>query len=179
MRTLAKYKRPVESIVMSAGGRLLSTGETNEDVKVWNVMTGKVEKSLKRYSETYDYLDGGSERASLNDKVSCLQTFSGEGLLSVTSTEMKIGNILTGKYTTIQRSHTQEITSLVALPDKKAVSGSANGTIRVWDLDLARLYANRERDPRILSGRQDSIYSLAVSPDGRFVSGSREGKIKL
>jgi WD40 repeat protein len=55
--------------------------------------------------------------------------------------------------------------------DGLAVSGSYNGTLRVWDLSLGECL-------RTLDGR-DRVTAVAVTADGRAVSGSGDGTIQV
>ncbi|MFI6061238.1 protein kinase [Streptomyces sp. NPDC051286] len=54
-----------------------------------------------------------------------------------------------------------------------AVSGSNDGTVRVWAVDLGTC-------TRLLEGHEDRVESVCLSSDGRLVlSGSREGTVRL
>ncbi|QIV96139.1 WD40 repeat protein [Allofrancisella inopinata] len=73
----------------------------------------------------------------------------------------------------ILTGHYNSITSLLALPDGRIVSGSVDGTIRVWNL-------NDPTNPIILTGHNNRIItSLLALPDGRIVSGSADGTIRI
>src|SRR5689334_17105657 len=63
--------------------------------------------------------------------------------------------------------HTDWVTAMAVTPDGgRAISGSRDMTIKVWDLAAGRLQYS-------LAGHRDGISSLAVSPDGRsLASGS-------
>ena len=52
------------------------------------------------------------------------------------------------------------------LPDGRAVSGSKDSTVRLWDLESGT--------SRVLTGHTGSVTSLAVLADGRVVSGSKD-----
>jgi WD40 repeat protein len=70
--------------------------------------------------------------------------------------------------------HESWVTSLVLTPDgKKLISGSWDGTVRVWDVDTGKA------DP-ILESHKSKIYSVAVSRDGkRAASGGGNGEVYL
>jgi WD40 repeat protein len=70
--------------------------------------------------------------------------------------------------------HTGDVHRMAVSADgRTAVSGGADGTVRVWD--LARTAA-----PRELTGHTDDVYAVAVSTDGRTaVSGGHDGTVRV
>ena len=70
--------------------------------------------------------------------------------------------------------HESWVTALVLTPDgKKLISGSWDGTVRVWDVETGKA------DP-ILESHKSKIYSVAVSRDGkRAASGGGNGEVYL
>ncbi len=56
--------------------------------------------------------------------------------------------------------------------DGRVVSGSHDGTVKVWDL-------NSGQEQRTLSGHGDGVRGLALTGDGRVVSGSKDGTVKV
>jgi len=72
------------------------------------------------------------------------------------------------------RGHESWVTALALMPDgKKLISGSWDGTVRVWDVETGKA------DP-ILESHKSKIYSVAVSRDGkRAASGGGNGEVYL
>ena len=68
--------------------------------------------------------------------------------------------------------HTGRVLALAALPDGHLASGSADGTIRVWDI-AARA------EIVVWTGHDDDVTGVAALPDGRVVSGSKDKTVRI
>ncbi|MBP7828686.1 MAG: TIR domain-containing protein [Kiritimatiellae bacterium] len=70
--------------------------------------------------------------------------------------------------------HADEVSSVSVSPDgRRAVSGSSDKTLRVWDLETGQCL-------RTLEGHADGVSSVSVSPDGRrAVSGSSDKTLRV
>jgi len=64
--------------------------------------------------------------------------------------------------------HGYGVRALALTGDGRVVSGSSDGTVKVWDL-------NSGQEQRTLSGHGGWVWALAVTVDGRVVSGSDAG----
>ncbi len=62
--------------------------------------------------------------------------------------------------------------SVAVIKDGKAVSGSSDGTIKIWDIRSGKLL-------KTLTGHKYSVSSVAVTKDNKVVSGSADGTIKI
>jgi len=79
----------------------------------------------------------------------------------------------------ILRGHTSYVTS-VAVNGNTVVSGSADRTVRVWDLSDGTLLRTLTASSCAGAGHTACVASVAISPDGdRIVSGSADGTIKV
>ena len=72
------------------------------------------------------------------------------------------------------KGHTRSVLSVAVTPDgKKAVSGSWDNALKVWDLESGR-------EVQTLQGHTLSVNAVAVTPDGkRAVSGSDDNTLKV
>jgi WD40 repeat protein len=69
--------------------------------------------------------------------------------------------------------HTGIVSAVAVLPDGRAISGSSDSTIRLWDLETGRCL-------RTLYGHADSVTGVAVLPDGhQAISGSNDKTLRL
>ena len=74
----------------------------------------------------------------------------------------------------VLEGHSDRVSTVALCADgRRAVSGSCDGTLRVWDLDTGACL-------RVLEGHSDLVNSVAVCPDGRrVVSGSRDKALRV
>ena len=70
--------------------------------------------------------------------------------------------------------HADYVYSVTITPDgKKAVSGSRDNTLRLWDIESGACL-------KVLEGHTDTVYSVALTPDGkRVVSGSSDKTLRM
>ena len=68
--------------------------------------------------------------------------------------------------------HGGGVNALALTGDGRVVSGSSDGTVKVWDL-------NSGQEERTLSGHGGGVKALALTGDGRVVSGSSDGTVKV
>jgi WD40 repeat protein len=70
------------------------------------------------------------------------------------------------------KGHQSYVTSLTQLPDGSLASGSADKTIRIWNLHFGNSL-------HVLEGHEDWVTSLVVLPNGSLASGSRDATIRI
>ncbi len=69
------------------------------------------------------------------------------------------------------RVHEGLVYSICVTDDGKIVSGSDDGTVRVWDMEGKEL--------AVCKGHEDLIRSVCVTKDGKIVSGSDDGTVRV
>ena len=68
--------------------------------------------------------------------------------------------------------HTDTVQALAVTADGKVISGSADKTLKVWNLDTGQCL-------KTLQGHTNVVAALTVIADGRVVSGSHDGTLKV
>jgi WD40 repeat protein len=165
-RTLTGHSGTVYSIAISPDGKTLVSGSSDETIKIWNLATGQLLRTLT-------FTDYFSE----NNVYSVAISPDGKTLVGSSET-IKIWNLATGQLLRTLTVRSGSVRSIAISPDGKTlVSGNADGTIKIWNLATGQLL-------RTLTGHSDKppswVNSIAISPDGKtLVSGSDDTTIKI
>ena len=135
------------------------SGSKDGAIRIWNVTTGKVVKTL---------VEDGSPVRSI--------VYSNDGKLSASAMEdntIRLLNADTGQQKVLT-GHTGEVHTLDFSNDGRLLaSGSADKTIRIWSL-------KDKRSPQILAEHEGGVTSVQFSSDQKLlISGSLDGKVKI
>ena len=163
VRTFALGGSPLECLAVLPDGERALTGQADGELRMWHVSTGR------RLGE----LSVGRGR-----RIVCLAP-SRDGrraLVAASGPGNDIAVVDLQRFEIVQHLRGQggEVTCLAFAPDhRRAVSGSADGGICIWDVDAARLVKR-------LGGRGGRLARLAVSPDGqRVLSAGDDHTVRL
>eukprot|EP00906_Rhabdomonas_costata_P038761 RCo054841 len=150
----------VFSVSISPDGNLLASGSWDKTIKLWNLESGKLERTLTGHT-------GWVRAVAISPNGSRLVSGSDDGTV-------KVWNLLTGKVVRTLTGHKSDVRAVVISPDaNRLVSGSADGIIKIWNLRSGRL-------ERTLSGNAGDFIPLTISFNGtRLASGGRKGTIKV
>jgi WD40 repeat protein/serine/threonine protein kinase len=141
------------------GKRIASTGGEDDQIKVWDTVTGQGIWSIwghDYYAYSVSFSPDGKFLASGGDN------------------EIKIWDAPTGSNVMTLRGQDASVCSVAFSPDGKYVaSGSRDNTIRVWDITTRETMMT-------LRGHEHVVQGVRFTPDGkRLVSHSWDGKIKI
>lgn len=168
VQTLRGHTRAVLSMTSLTNNRLAS-GSSDATIRIWNLTTG-TSHILMGHTDWVSALvmlpderlasgsdDGTIRLWDLNMSKAHICEVRREGDLTITSSE-------------VLRSHKYRVYALAVLPDGRLASGSADNTIRIWD--LATGSSEVLRCP-------DWIRTLAVLPDGRLAAGCDDATVRV
>eukprot|EP00742_Colponemidia_sp_Colp-10_P004434 GILJ01004734.1.p1 GENE.GILJ01004734.1~~GILJ01004734.1.p1 ORF type:complete len:824 (+),score=148.01 GILJ01004734.1:503-2974(+) len=166
------HQSPVCSVAFSHNGLMLATG-SEWNAQLFNVETGE---KITQLEEPKSMKTG---RPSSRDEhfVRCVCFSHDDTLLAASFPDyaVKIWNIKERKLIHSLTGHTEEVFAVdFSSNGKYVISGSADATARLWDLQtgqLVRIFGGPE-EISIKKGlpRIGSISSVAISPDSRFVA---------
>ncbi len=200
--TLTGHSGKVSSITICPDTQSLVSGCADKTIKVWNVNTGKVIRTLSQNSAEVSSVavspDGNllavgscnTPRSNVKvwhistgkllhtllghqKPVNCVAISSDGQILASGSNKIKIWNLHNGdRICTLW--HSSVVNAAVISPDgTMLISGSSDNKIRLWN-------PHTGEPLRTLNGHSGGVKSVAVSPDGQIlVSGSSDKTIKI
>jgi WD40 repeat protein len=151
-------------------GRQVVSGAADNTVKVWELSSGRLIRSLEGHTAAV---------------TSVAITSNGRQVVSGAEDQtVKVWELGTGRLVRSLEGHTGPVWSVAVTPDgaaspegsegsnRQIVSGANDQTVKVWELDTGRLV-------RSLAGHAGSVRSVAVTPDGhQVVSGAGDRTVK-
>lgn len=159
-KTLQSHSQSVWATAISANGQVLASGSQDNTIKVWNALTGELQRTLLGHKDTVRTLAMSADGQTLA---------SGSG-----DTTIKLWDLSRGELIDTLSGHTSPVWSVDLAPDGKTlISAGEDGSINIWNL-------NTGLAKTIKSAHEDRIFAVALSPDGRtFATGSKDKTIKL
>jgi WD40 repeat protein len=192
----------VFSIAFSPDGKSLAIGDTNGEIRLWQVKNAKQMLSLKGHESwvwSVSFSPDGQTLASSSQDCTiklwdirtgqCLITLQG-GDSIVRSVELspdgqvlasghgdatvRLWDVLTGTCLRTLQGHDRSVWSVSFNPDGRTLaSGSDDQTVKLWDVHTGACL-------RTLSGHGSWVWSVSFSPDGQtLASGSDDRTVKL
>ena len=189
---LTDHKLDVNSIVFSPNGQLLASGHKFNNIRLWDIETGKLELIFKGHkyplwTQSVAFAPNGDMLASLSISIQS----------SDSKAEILLWDAATGEYITTLIGHDKAIDNSIPLHSSSIafspngeilVSGSLDGTVRLWDANTATSDSFFRQLRRTVFGyhkgtiraHTSHVLSVALSPDGRILaSGSSNTAIRL
>jgi len=174
MKTFSGHKEPINTVCWSPDGTRIASGgglSTDNVIRIWDVASGRELKQLVGHRNTVHALtwtvDGKMLISASGDRtIRMWEPNLGKALFNFRGKEAGDKTLYTGT-----KAHHEAVFGLAVLPDgKRAVSGSDDESVRLWNLESCI-------EIRTLMGMQGKVRSVASSPDGKTVLvGSLERK---
>jgi WD40 repeat protein len=148
------------SIAFSPNGKLLAIGDTNGEIRLWQVKNAKQMLSLKGHESWVWSI-----------------SFSPDGQTLASSSQdctVKLWDIRTGQCLTTLQGGNSIVRSVELSPDGQVLaSGHGDATVRLWEVLTGTCL-------RTLQGHDRSVWSVSFNPDGQtLASGSDDQTVKL
>ncbi len=192
----------VWAVSFSPDGSTLASGNDNNTIKLWDVLTGECLKLLQGHTDrvwSVAWSRDGKTLASGSDDQTVrfwnIQTgqsvktlsehtdrvvsvaFNASGTVLASASEdrtIRLWNVSTGECLKTLSGHTGSVRAVAFGPDETLLaSASEDRTIKLWNVSTGECL-------KTLSGHTSSIRSLSFSPDGEMlVSGSDDQTLRL
>jgi|GEM_PF-988332 len=200
------YSKAINVVAISPNGRQAVTGGQDNLVRLWDLPTGLLLRTLDAqairiyalaFSPDGQFILAAGADATLrlfavktgelvttmeghaSDVLSVAIAPDGRRALSASKDKtLKLWDLETGQLAQTLEGHSSDVTAVVFAPDGgRALSASADKTLKLWNLETGQPESTFEaRAP----GHGDAVTSLAVSPDGlQAVSASKDKTLKL
>ena len=188
----------VTAVAFSPDGRFLASANANGTVKVWNLLTGRRNRTLRGHAGAINSVsfspDGNLLAAGGDDKTVRVWDVGGRGLeilnrahasrvLSVAFGDrgnlvaagcadgaIKLWDTMSGRELRALAGHTSEVFGLAFAADGKTLASGSADSLRLWD-------AATGANPRTLRSSNAPFTAVAISPDGKLIAGAMRGRL--
>jgi WD40 repeat protein len=157
----------IKNIIFTNNGKHLISASNDKTIRVWDIQTGKTVRILR-----------GQIWAGHEGKIYTAALSPNNQLLAVggyfKNNVIRLIHFPTGQIKHLLKGHDNVILTLNFSQDNKLlISGSADGTARIWDITSGNTLST-------LKGDTNAINGVAFSPDNQFsATGSDDSTIKL
>src|SRR5215510_9145962 len=152
-----QHKGWVAHLTRLDGSRVVSCGQSDNTVRLWDLEAGSQLRCLEGHGESVNavaVLDGRRVISASKDKT------------------LRIWDLETGAELHRLEGHGEGVNSVAVLDARRVISASSDRTLRLWDIESGA-------ELRRFEGHDKSIYCVTVLDLRRAVSGSEDGTVRL
>lgn len=158
--TFTGHSESITSVTISPNGLTAISGSADKTVKVWNLKTGQLIRTLTGHS---------SEISSV--AVSPDGNFLAVGISDTPRSNVKVWNLSTGKLIHTLLGHNKPVNVVAISPDGRILASGSN-KIKIWNL--------QHGDRVCTLWHSTAVRATAIAADGTIlVSGTSDHKIKI
>ncbi len=174
----------IESVTFSPNGKVLASGGRDNQVKIWDVVSGQELKSLTGHTNAVISVtfspDGKLIASSSGSGNIALKSWikrnvgAQDNLIENDEATIKLWDARTGKMLNSLSGHSSAIASVAFSPDGKILaSGDWEGRIKLWGVRTGK-------ELKTLSAHSELVQSVVFSPDGKsLASAGSDNLIKV
>jgi WD40 repeat protein len=154
------HRAQIKTRSAKARSGFLVSGDTNGNVRLWNLVDGETVRSFRGHS-------GPVNAVAVTPDGAMLTTAGKDG-------SVRLWNLASGQSIRTMSGHDGPVNALAIAPDgNKLVSGGRDGTVRIWNIASG----SKTQELKKSGG---GVLALAWSPDGKTVaSGHKGGVVQL
>jgi WD40 repeat protein len=146
----------VVSVAFSSDGKKVATGGHSMELKLWDAVSGRELKTLKKYSSSINAVAFSPDGARL-----AIGSYDGV---------VRLWDAAPWQELTATNGHKDRVSSVVFSPDgKKLASASWDGYVKLWD-------ANMGREVNAIHAHNGWAWWAAFSPDGQKLASAGEDR---
>lgn len=160
-----RHGTEVTTLAYSANGQWLASGGADDLVHIWNTKTGQLRATLKGHTHALTKIEFFPDHERL-------LTASLDGTIRLWQIEpvKEVKRLVdfTSKITSFGRKAEALTVLALARDGKTAVLAGPDRVVRVWDFA-------KDEEVKRLTGHDDEVVAVAISPDGKYVASSAKG----
>ncbi len=150
-KTYRGHSAAVRAVAFVPGGEFLVSGSADKTVRLWDCATDQSRLILKKPSR------GRMFAVAVSPDGTRVVT-GGEGASTGSAGEVDLWDAVLRKHIRVLRGHTSDVDAVAFYPDGSILSGSRDGTVRLWHSDSGKTRAILKTEPRF------DVHALAVDP---------------
>ncbi|HLL76809.1 MAG TPA: caspase family protein [Pyrinomonadaceae bacterium] len=186
----------VTAVAFSPDGRFLAGANANGTVKLWNLVTGRRNRTLRGHAgsvnavafgpdgnavagagddktvRVWDAATGREARKLTHDSRVLSVAFGGNNLLAAGCADghVKVWDVATGQELRALAGHTGGVFGLAFARDGRTLASGSADSLRLWDVTTGG-------NPRTLRSSTAPFTAAALSPDGKLLAAGLRGAV--